>query len=357
MRVWIQVALMVLLPVAALAEGYRFEKMAGGLDEPWALAFLPDGQFLVTERAGRLQLIGKDGQKTNVSGVPRVMASGQGGLLDVVVARDFAQSGRIFMSYSKRLSGGRSGTAVARARLIVGSARLRDVVEIFEMDTPSRGGRHFGSRIVEARDGTLFVTLGERGDQSEAQNLASHNGTVIRITTTGAPAAKSINASALPEIWSYGHRNPQGAAFDRAGDLVVVEHGARGGDEVNIVRQGRNYGWPVIAFGRHYSGLKIGEGTAKAGMEQPAFYWDPSIAPSGLAIHSGNGNADWAGDLFVGSLKFDMISRLEKRGATYREVERISAPETERVRDVREAPDGSIWFLSVGQGAVYRIAR
>jgi len=354
MRTLIAVFLLVVLPLFASADSHNFQRMASGLDEPWALAFLPNGQFLITERGGKLLLFDAAGKSRAVRQVPRVYVNGQGGLLDVVVSANFAANGLIYLSYAKKLSGGRAGTAVTRARLDVANARLRDVAEIFVMDTPSSGGRHFGSRIVEARDGSLFVTLGERGDRPLAQDNSTHNGTVIRITQKGAPHPANPNLGGLPEIWSYGHRNAQGAALDRNGQLYVVEHGARGGDEVNRVRKGANYGWPVISYGRHYSGLKIGEGQVKAGMEQPQFYWDPSIAPSGLAIYSGKANAAWAGDFLVGSLKFDMISRLKQKGGKMVEVERIAAPQTERVRDIREAPDGSIWFLSVGQGAAYR---
>ena len=219
------------------------------------------------------------------------------------------------------------------------------------------GGRHFGSRVVEAPDGTLFLTIGDRGDADQAQNLATHNGTVLRLNRDGSVPADNPFLGldgAQPEIWSYGHRNAQGAALDGQGRLWVVEHGARGGDEVNRVERGANYGWPVIAYGRHYSGAKIGEGTAKPGMEQPAHYWDPSIAPSGMVVYSGRLWPQWRGDIFVGSLKFDYISRLD--GARVTEVEQIEAPQTGRVRDIREAPDGSLWFISVGDGAVYRLS-
>jgi glucose/arabinose dehydrogenase len=203
----------------------------------------------------------------------------------------------------------------------------------------------------------LYATIGDRGDDSSAQDLTRQNGSVIRIARDGAiPSDNPFTqtSGAQPEIWSYGHRNPQGAALDANGNLWVVEHGARGGDEVNRIAKGANYGWPVISYGRHYSGLKIGEGTQKRGMEQPAHYWDPSIAPSGMMIYQGDMFPDWRGDILVGSLKFDMISRLD--GAPLSEVERLKSRETQRVRDIREAPDGSIWFLSVGQGAAYRLS-
>lgn len=328
--------------------------VADELEEPWSIGFLPGGAVLVTERAGRLLLVG-DGDVTEVSGVGQVRAQGQGGLLDVLVPRDFAESRMLFFSYAKAQDGG-AGTAVARARLSPDRAQLEDWQVIFEMEPGSRGGRHFGSRIVEAPDGTLFVTVGERGDRPSAQDLSRENGSVVHIAKDGSvPSGNPFldQEGAQPEIWSYGHRNPQGAALDADGQLWVVEHGARGGDEVNRVEKGANYGWPVISYGVHYSGEKIGEGTEKEGMEQPAHYWDPSIAPSGMMIYSGRLWPEWEGDFFVGSLKFNMISRLT--GDPLEEVERIEGPETLRVRDIREGPEGAIWFLSVGEGALYRV--
>lgn len=333
----------------------RVESMLSGLDTPWAIAFLPGGGYLVTEREGVLLHV-RDGRAQQVHGVPRVSAVGQGGLLDVMVPRDFAASRAVFLTYSRAEPGGGAGTAVAVGKLAPNGTMLRDVRTIFAAAPGSRGGRHFGSRIVEGADGTLFVTLGERGDRPSAQDRRNHNGSVLRINRDGSVPADNpfVGAPGIqPEIWSYGHRNPQGAVVDGQGRLWVVEHGARGGDEVNRIRRGANYGWPVIAYGRHYSGETIGEGTAKQGMEQPVFYWDPSIAPSDVMIYSGRLWPEWRGDFLVGSLKFGMISRLE--GNPLREVERISGAATERVRDVAEAPDGSIWVVSEGQGAIYRL--
>lgn len=328
--------------------------VATGLTEPWSIGFLPGGGVLVTERDGRLLLL-DGGQASAVRGVPEVAVNGQGGLLDVMVPRDFAQRREVFLSFAKSQGRG-AGTALAVGRLSHDGNRLEDVRTIFEIAPGSSGGRHFGSRIVEAPDGTIFLTVGDRGDDSSAQDLTRHNGSVIRLNRDGSVPADNPfvgQASARPEIWSYGHRNPQGATLDLQGNLWVNEHGARGGDEVNRVTRGANYGWPVISYGRHYSGLRIGEGTEKEGMEQPAFYWDPSIAPSGMMVYSGALWPGWRGDFFVGSLKFDYIARLD--GETLREVEQIEGSETVRVRDIREAPDGSIWFLSVGEGAVYRM--
>ncbi|WP_146345444.1 PQQ-dependent sugar dehydrogenase [Falsiphaeobacter marinintestinus] len=337
------------------AGAVRVDQIVTGLDTPWALDFLPDGSFLVTERNGRLLRV-SGGKARSVSGVPKVAARGQGGLLDVMVPRDFATSREVFLTYSRRQGSG-AGTALAVGRLSADGTRLNDVRTIFEAARGSSGGRHFGSRVVEARDGTLFMTLGERGDRPSAQDLSNHNGTIIRINRDGSVPRDNPfvgTPDARPEIWSYGHRNPQGAALDGRGRLWAVEHGAQGGDELNLIRKGANFGWPVISYGRHYSGAKIGEGTAKQGMEQPAHYWDPSIAPSGMMIYSGKLFPAWRGDIFVGSLKFDYISRLDT--GSVREVEQLKGDETERVRDIVEAPDGSIWFISVGQGAVYKIS-
>lgn len=329
-------------------------KMIDGLDTPWAVGILPGEGFVVTERDGEL-LYAADGKSKRVRGVPKVAANGQGGLLDVTVARDFAQSREIFLTFSKPQRGG-AGTALAVARLSESGDRLTNVRVIFEAEPGGSGGRHFGSRVVEAPDGRLFVTIGDRGDRPSAQDRANHMGTVIRINRDGTVPDDNpfVGQDGIrPEIWSFGHRNPQGAGLDGQGRLWLSEHGARGGDEVNLVRPGANYGWPVISYGVHYSGGKIGEGTAKPGMEQPEHYWDPSIAPSGLLVYSGKLWPEWKGNLFVGSLKFDYIARLS--GSPVREVEQIKGSETGRVRDIVEAPDGSIWFISVGDGAIYRM--
>lgn len=329
------------------------ESVAEGFRVPWSLGFLPDGHMLVTERAGRLWRLAPDGSRRQVTGLPDVVARGQGGLLDIAVARDFARSGTVFLSFAKRQRGGQ-GTALAVARL--DGTRLRDLRVIFEMTPGSSGGRHFGGRIVEAPDGTVFLTIGDRGDRPSAQDLARHNGSVIRVTRDGRIPSNNPfvgQAGARPEIWSYGHRNPQGAALAPDGRLWVNEHGARGGDEVNLIRRGANYGWPVISYGRHYSGAKIGEGTAKPGMEQPAFYWDPSIAPSGMVVHSGKGWPPARGHHFIGSLKFDHIAVLTP-GAK-RQTGQIKGRETGRVRDLREGPDGALWIVSEGNGTIYRL--
>ncbi|MCE8523920.1 PQQ-dependent sugar dehydrogenase [Ruegeria pomeroyi] len=334
----------------------RIEAMVEGLRSPWAVAPLPVGGFLVTERDGVLVHVAQ-GRKNEVAGLPRVRVAGQGGLLDITLARDFTRNRRLYLTYAQPQSGGGAGTAVAVARLSEDNRRLTGLRQIYQVPPGGQGGRHFGSRVVEAPDGTLLVTLGDRGDDASAQDPTNPQGSVIRINLDGSIPSDNpfVGQSGIrPEIWSLGHRNPQGAGLDAQGRLWTSEHGARGGDEVNQIRPGANYGWPVISYGRHYSGAKIGEGTHKAGMEQPQFHWDPSIAPSGLLVYSGALWPDWAGDIFVGSLKFDHIVRLT--GSPLREAERIEGPETERVRDIVEAPDGTIWFISEGRGAVYRVA-
>ncbi|WP_299612688.1 PQQ-dependent sugar dehydrogenase [uncultured Tateyamaria sp.] len=362
MRLFAVLALAV-LPMSAIAlETQRgnvtVTPVATGLDAPWGVAELPDGSLLVTQREGQLVRV-VDGQARVVRGTPRVAARGQGGLLDVTLARDFATTRTLFLTYSKPQGGG-SGTALAAAELSSDGRRLENLRDLFESARGGSGGRHFGSRVVEAPDGTLYVTIGDRGDRPSAQNPASHNGSIVRVNRDGTVPADNpfVDQNGVqPHIWSYGHRNPQGAGLDGRGTLWTAEHGAQGGDEVNRVKKGANFGWPIISYGVHYSGATIGEGKSKRGMEQPAFYWDPSIAPSGLMVYQGNMFPEWRGDMFVGSLKFHYISRLNVRGGNAREVEQIKGNETLRVRDIVEAPDGSILFISVGNGTVYRMTR
>ena len=333
------------------------QRMLSNLYEPWAVAFLPDGGYLVTERDGVLIHVA-GGKRTEVRGVPEVFAKGQGGLLDVVVARDFARSREIFLSYAEP-EGRVAGTALALAKLSPDNTRLTGLRVLFRQENKTKAGQHFGSRIVEARDGTLFLTIGERGEADLAQDTFKANGKVIRINRDGSVPSDNpfVAGGGLPQVYSYGHRNPQGATLDEDGNLWTVEHGARGGDEINRPEAGENYGWPVISYGRHYTGFKIGEGTSKPGMEQPVFYWDPSIAPSGMMIYTGDMFPDWRGDIFVGSLKFDFIARLERAGGGVKQAEELFRDRFDRIRDVRQAPDGAIWFLSVGAGALFRISR
>ena len=333
--------------------------MAEGLQEPWAIDFLPDGGFVVTEIDGRLKLFTAPGaEPVLVGGLPEVAVIGQGGLLDVMIPADFAQTRDVWLSYAVAQSAG-EGTALGRGRLSENGTALEGFAPVFETPEGVSGGRHFGSRIVEAADGTIFLTVGDRGTGPggmEAQDPLRGEGKVIHLTRDGQPA--TTLEGALPGVYSLGHRNAQGAALDLDGQLLTVEHGARGGDELNAPEAGRNYGWPVITYGENYNGRAIGEGTAKDGMEQPLHYWDPSIAPSGLMVYSGALVPDWRGDIFFGSLNSDFLGRLdpETSAATGFAEERLASPETQRVRDVVEAPDGAIWFLSVGNGAAYRLA-
>jgi glucose/arabinose dehydrogenase len=333
------------------ATAVRIAPVATGLVEPWGLAFLPDGRFLVTERGGRLTLFG-GGAPVRLGGLPEVFAQGQGGLLDVMVPRGFARTRQVWLTYAHPAGGGAS-TALALARLPEEGIALTGLTRVHQ-GPPEGGGRHFGSRAVEATDGSVFLTTGDRGDGPLAQEVTRPEGKVLHFGPDGTPLTSPAFAGrdVVPGLWSFGHRNIQGAALDARGRLWTVEHGARGGDEVNMPQAGRNYGWPVITYGVNYDGRRIGEGTAKAGMEQPVHFWDPSIAPSGLAILKGDAMG-WRGQMLTGSLNSDFISRLDPaRGWAE---DRIATRETARVRDVREAPDGSVWFLSVGEGAVFRM--
>jgi len=319
-----------------------------GLDRPWGLAFLPDGRMLVTERPGRLRIVGSDGSLSPpLSGVPEVYAQRQGGLLDVALDPAFPDSRLIYLAYAEPADGG-ARTAVARARLADG--RLEELEVIFRQVPAVDSGHHFGARLVFDRGENLFVTLGDRGSQRDAaQRLDSHIGTVVRIRTdAGAPADNPFvgQKGALPEIYSYGHRNVQGAVLHPGtGELWTHEHGPRGGDEVNVIRPGANYGWPVITYGTEYHGPSIGEGTAKEGMEQPLHYWVPSIAPSGMAFYESDLIDGWKGDLLVGALKAKLLVRLElDADDAVTNEERIDIGE--RVRDVRVGPDGAVYLLT-----------
>ena len=328
------------------------QTVASGLVNPWALAFLPDRSMLVTEKPGRMRLVTPEGQLSPpLRGVPEVWASGQGGLLDVIADKSFAQNKTIYFCFSEREGGG-GRTAVASATLVGGNApRLEDLSIIFRQEGPLSSGNHYGCRIVQANDGNLFVTLGEHfAYRNEAQNLANHLGKVIRITPDGsAPKDNPLvgRKDAMPEIWSYGHRNEQGLAINPAtGDLWEIEHGPQGGDEVNIIGKGKNYGWPVIGYGVNYGGGKIHEGTARDGMEQPIKYWVPSIAPSGMTFYTAKLFPKWSGSLFTGALAGKMLVRLSLNGNTVTGEERLLQNLNERIRDVRQGPDGALWLLT-----------
>ena len=349
-----------LIAPLAQAQSVRAEVVASKLQNPWAVAFLPEGRFLVTERPGRLRVIEANGQVGEpVQGVPDVVAQGQGGLLDVLLDADFARNRTLFFCFSEPGSGGNS-TALARAQLSTDRTRLDNLKVIFSQKPKVASSAHFGCRIVESQsagkpDGLLYLTLGDRYSRlHDAQTLNTHHGKVVRIHKDGRVPADNpfVNrAGALPEIWSYGHRNLQGAALSPDGTLWTHEHGPQGGDELNRPQAGRNYGWPVITYGESYGGGRIGQGlTAQAGMEQPVHYWVPSIAPSGMAFLSSEryGRA-WVGNLFVGSLKFGYLNRIELSqpfgGQVVRE-HKLLDDLGQRIRDVRQGPDGWLYLVT-----------
>lgn len=329
------------------------KEVATGLAHPWGLQFLPDGRMLVSERVGNLRIVSNDGTISEpISDVPKVLVAGQGGLLDVRLAPDFATSKEIFLSYAEPREGFKNGTTVARAKLQLsesGGGALSDVKVIFRQQPAIASNLHFGSRLVFAPDGTLFVTTGERGIvRNEAQNPAGHLGKIIRINRDGSvPDDNPKPDGWKPEIWSIGHRNVQGAAINpETGKLWTVEHGARGGDELNHPEKGKNYGWPVITYGRDYTYLPIGEGQKKDGLEQPVYYWDPSIATSGLTFYSGNLFPDWKGNAFVGGLAGQQLTRLMLKDGEVVGEEKLLVDQDERIRDVRQGPDGALWVLT-----------
>jgi aldose sugar dehydrogenase len=349
-------------PPVKTGQAIKVETFAKGLVHPWGMAFLPDGRLLVTERPGRLRIVGKDGTlSAPLQGTPKVYASGQGGLLDVQLGPDFESSGLIYLAYADPRDGSRNGTSVARGKLVTegDGGRIDSVQVIFRQEPSYASSGHFGSRIVFTRDGSLFVTLGERfSARDEAQNPANHLGKLVRIMPDGAPYAGNPKKDGWrPEIWSIGHRNVQGAALNPAtGKLWTIEHGARGGDEINIPEAGKNYGWPVISYGRNYDFTKIGVGTHKDGMEQPLYYWDPSIAPSGAAFYTGDLFPEWKGNLFVGALAGQALHRLVLDGEKVVGEEKLLADLGERIRDVRSGPDGALWLLTDNpQGRVLRV--
>lgn len=341
----------------------RAETVATGLENPWGLAFLPDGRFLVTERPGRMRVVEANGRlNPPLAGVPPVVARGQGGLLDVVTDSGFARNRTIYFCYAEPGEGGNS-TAMARATLSDDASRLQDVKVIFSAKPKFASNQHFGCRIVEARDGTLFLTLGDRFQRKDdAQTLDNHHGKIVRVHKDGSVPKDNPftgRAGALPEIWSLGHRNAQGAALGPDGRLWMHEHGPQGGDELNVPEPGRNYGWPVITFGENYGGGRIGAGiTARAGQEQPLHYWVPSIAPSGMAfLTSDRYGPAFKGNLFIGSLKFGHLARLELSGNKVAREHKLLEG-VGRVRDVRQGPDGWLYLLTdANDGKLVRVVQ
>ena len=338
----------------------KIETITEGLEHPWAVAFLPDGGYLVTERPGRLRLVDANGNLRNesISGLPPVRATGQGGLLDVVLHPDFTENRWVYFSFAEPGEGG-VGTAVGRGRL--NGMILDDVEIIFRLNLKTNSGFHFGSRLVFDREGKLFITLGDRGDKPRSQRLDDHAGSVIRLNDDGSVPADNPfvgRSTVLPEIYSYGHRNIQGATLHpETGRLWTHEHGPQGGDEINLPEATINYGWPVITYGVNYGiGTKIGEGTEKPGMAQPLYYWTPSIAPSGMAFYDGGAFPEWHGDLFIGSLKFRLLVRLEIEDGKVAHEERLLKGVLGRIRDVRQGPDGLLYVLTdAGNGGLFRL--
>ena len=342
-------------PVAAQTiqsekHAFRVVTLVRGLQNPWSIAFLPDGRMLVTERPGRLRIIGRDFKldPKPVEGLPEVVATGQGGLFDVVLHPQYADNGWIYFSWNAPGAGGWS-TALARGKLE--GYRLTNLQMLFSMEPKTRAGHHFGGRIVFDRKNFVYLTLGDRGDMPRAQKLDDHAGSVIRLHDDGrVPADNPFvkRSGAKPEKFTLGNRNMQGAALHpQTGELWTHEHGPQGGDEVNVMRSGRNYGWPVITYGVNYGiGTRIGEGNSKPGMEQPLHVWVPSIAPSGMAFYTGDKFPNWKGNLLIGALKDDLLARLELDGEKVVREERLIKGVIGRIRDVRVGPDGFVYLLT-----------
>ncbi|WP_240221681.1 PQQ-dependent sugar dehydrogenase [Rheinheimera hassiensis] len=338
---------------AAQADDLKTEKtpltvssVTSGLKHPWGMAFLPDGKVLVTERNGGMIVVDAEGNKSApLAGLPEVDARGQGGLLDVALSPDFATDSTIYFSFSEPGTDSNS-TAVASAKL--SGDKLTDVKVIFSQQPKYKSNHHFGSRLVFDKNGELFITTGDRGSQrDQAQKLDNHIGKVIRINTDGTPAKDNPyikDSNAKPEVWSYGHRNIQGAALHpQTGALWTHEHGPQGGDEINIAQPSKNYGWPVITYGEEYGGGVIGK-KEQSGLEQPLHYWVPSIAPSGLMFYTADMFSEWKNNMLVGSLKFGQLVRLELDGEKVSHEERIMIGH--RIRDVEQGPDGAVYLLT-----------
>jgi glucose/arabinose dehydrogenase len=339
--------------------------LAKGIEHPWAAEPLPNGDLLITERPGRMRIVSATGETGEpIAGVPPVVARGQGGLLDVALSPAFASDRTVYWSYSEPRKDGGNATSVARGRLSADGRRLEQVRVIFRAMPSYDGDKHFGSRLTFAPDGMLFVTLGERSDlaiRPQAQELDSHMGKILRITPDGtAPPDNPFTdrPGARAEIWTLGHRNVQSAAFDPEGRFWVVEHGPRGGDELNLIEKGKNYGWPLVTYGEEYSGAPIPRAvTVRPGFEQPVYYWDPVIAPSGAQFYTGDAFPGWRGNLFVGNLKDNRLVRLVLDGKRVTGEEHLLADRGQRVRDVRQGPDGALYVVTDEQnGELWRIA-
>lgn len=347
--------------VASVKSDFRVVEIAGGLEHAWGLAFLPGGDFLVSERQGRLWRVTPDGHKTEISGVPDVFDQGQGGLLDVVLEPQFTHNGWVYFAYAGTDENGDANTEIARARLDLQQNTLRQVQVIFRAMPKVAGANHWGSRLLFAPDGTLYITLGERFDyRTRAQDVTSHLGTVVRILPDGTVPEDNPfmhQSDALPEIFSYGHRNIQGIVLHPDTQAVWIhEHGPKGGDEINILKAGANYGWPAVTFGINYWGTKISDKTSAPGMEDPIHQWTPSIAPSGMAFYTGDAFPQWRGHLFVGALAGQHLRRIKLEGTKVVEEEELLGERQERIRDVRQGPDGFLYVLSdAPEGTLLRL--
>jgi glucose/arabinose dehydrogenase len=346
-------------PFQSTEHAFSVVTLVKGLDQPWGLAFLPDGRLLVTEKAGRLRIVrDRNLEPHPVAGLPQVTVHGQGGLMDVAIHPRFAETGWIYLSYAARGADG-VGTEVARGKLT--GERLENVQVLFRQQPKGNTGRHFGSRLVFDRAGYLYITLGDRGEMERAQRPNDHAGSVIRLHDDGRVPADNPSATKSgwkPEKFTIGNRNMQGAALHpQTGAVWTHEHGPQGGDEINVIRGGVNYGWPVITYGVEYGiGTKIGEGTAKPGMAQPIHYWVPSIAPSGMAFYTGARFPRWKGDLFVGALRDQMLVRLRLEGEKVVHEERLLRNVLGRIRDVRDGPDGYLYLLTdASNGVIARL--